>query len=524
MTASRPGMVPVAALALGAACLASGCVAFGALSANGSAASVSVGASIDASTDGSEPGEPTAWRAGPAPRAVTSPQRDWPRHKPRRALPPGVRKALPVGAVVLAPDEPVGITDARDAAGGRSDLLEDYAATLVRAREEAGYTALVLAKGEGVVTLLGRAGLDRADVEAAVLALSDAADLTQLQPGDTVEVATRPAVVTTAQVAAGAAPRRLVRVRVRPEPGATVVAWRDAEGWTARREEAPVRPRYATASTVITDSLFAAGARADVPAEILARTANLFLYDVDFARDVRRGDRFEVVYEALYDAQGRPMGTGDVVFAAMTWRGGREAKAYYRFDAADTGETGASEAAAYFDASGESARRLLMKTPIEGARVTSRFGPRRHPTLGYRKNHRGVDFGARTGTPIMAAGDGVVVRANRFGSFGNYLRIRHANGYETAYAHLHGFASGVRKGARVRQGDVVAFVGSTGRSTGPHLHYEVHRAGEALNPMTLDMDGGAVLAGEALAAFEGVVGTVDAMRAWPHAVAAASGD
>ena len=314
----------------------------------------------------------------------------------------------------MAPDEPVGITASRDLTGGRLDLLDAYAETLVRAREEAGYDTYVLAKGEGVVAALRRAGVDPSDAAAAVLALSEAGDLTALSPGDGVEVATRPALVTASQVAAGAAPRRLNRLRVRPALGVTLVAWQEDGEWTARRAASVVRPRYATASTVITDSLFAAGARAEVPAEVLARTANLFLYDVDFARDVRRGDRFEVVYEALYDEEGRPKGTGDVVFAAMTWRGGREARAYYRFEAAG-GE------AAYFDASGESARRLLMKTPIDGARVTSRFGPRRHPTLGYRKNHKGVDFGARTGTPIMAAGDGVVLAHLRVLLLGQHL-------------------------------------------------------------------------------------------------------
>ena len=511
----RPGLIPVAVLSLGLVGLAGGAVGWGASSAARSASNAGVSPTPMGET-ARVAKRPVAPPARP-PRTVA---RDWPRIKPRPAASSGVRKARPASPVLMAPDEPVGITASRDLTGGRPDLLDAYAETLVRAREEAGYDTYVLAKGEGVVAALRRAGVDPSDAAAAVLALSEAGDLTALSPGDGVEVATRPALVTASQVAAGAAPRRLNRLRVRPAPGVTLVAWREDGEWTARRAASVVRPRYATASTVITDSLFAAGARAEVPAEVLARTANLFLYDVDFARDVRRGDRFEVVYEALYDEEGRPKGTGDVVFAAMTWRGGREARAYYRFEAAG-GE------AAYFDASGESARRLLMKTPIDGARVTSRFGPRRHPTLGYRKNHKGVDFGARTGTPIMAAGDGVVLRANRFGSFGNYLRIRHANGYETAYAHLHGFADGVRKGARVRQGEVVAFVGSTGRSTGPHLHYEVHRRGEAINPMTLEMDGGEVLAGKALATFEGVVTTMDAMRAWPHAVtsvAPGSGD
>ena len=460
-----------------------------------------------------------AWTPGPVPLPPERVRRSWPRLKPDPDRPARVPKARPVGPLALAPDRPVGITAARDVTGGRSDLLTDHADGLVRAREEAGYHGLVLGPEEGVIGVLTRAGYDAEDAAGAVLVASEVANLAALEAGDAVEAAGEAAVITPAQVAAGAAPQRLLRLRLRPGRGSVVTAWRTSDGWRVRREDIPVLTRYATAAGVITDSLFGSGARAGVPAEVLARTANLFLYDVDFARDVRRGDRFEVVYEARYDAEGRPMGTGEVVFAAMTWRGGREAKAYYRFEDAVGGKP------AYFDAGGESAQRLLMKTPIDGARVTSSFGPRRHPTLGYRKNHKGVDFGARTGTPIMAAGDGVVLRANRYGSFGNYLRVRHANGYETAYAHLDGFAKNVRKGARVRQGDIVAYVGSTGRSTGPHLHYEVHREGRALNPMTLEMDGGTVLRGDALTAFIARAEVMDAMRAWPHAVApTASGD
>ena len=538
MSTTRPGLVPIALLSLGMLGAAVIGVGYGAVrgpvsrdvaeqgpraaparDAGRQAADPSMAAEA-----GTDPSIPSIFTPGPAPRMPEGRVRHGPRLKPNPARAPA-QKARPASPLRAAPDTPVGITAARDLDGGRSDrsarasaLFSDHADLLSAAREEAGYEALVVAAGDGAIATLLRGGYDRVDAEAAVLAASGVADLAPLGHGDAVEAAGRPALVTASEVAAGAAPRRLDRLRLRPAPGVTVAAWRGEDGWQARREEAVVAVRYSTASTVITDSLFGAGARAGVPAEVLARTANLFLYDVDFARDVRRGDRFEVVYEALYDQDGRAVGTGEVVFAAMTWRGGREARAYYRYEAPEA-------EAAYFDASGESARRLLMKTPIDGARVTSRFGPRRHPTLGYRKDHRGVDFGARTGTPVMAAGDGVVLRANRFGSFGNYLRIRHANGYETAYAHLHGFADGVKRGARVRQGDVVAYVGSTGRSTGPHLHYEVHREGTPLNPMALDMKGGEVLAGEALVAFEGQAATLEAMRAWPHAVTAvASGD
>jgi len=161
---------------------------------------------------------------------------------------------------------------------------------------------------------------------------------------------------------------------------------------------------------------------------------------------------------------------------------GRE-KAYYRFESRD-GEIG------YYDAQGHSAKRFLMKTPVKGARISSGFGRRFHPILGYTRMHKGVDFAARRGTPVMAAGNGVIERASRYGSYGNYIRIRHANGFKTAYAHLSRYRHGSRKGRRVTQGQIIAYVGATGRATGPHLHYELLKHNHQVNPMTIKVPTG----------------------------------
>ena len=392
------------------------------------------------------------------------------------------------------------IAPLRAAPAEADSLFADYRGLLADARDEAGFATYVLQPGEDLGDLLRRAGGQATGVEDAL----DGAGIATPADGEAIDLA----------VERGADGEAIVRrLRFFPGAGAEAHAWRDEGAWRAALTERPATVTHVAAASVMTDSLFGAGARAGVPREVMARLANLFLYDVDFVRDIRAEDRFEVVYEVRYDADGRPVGTGDIVFAAMSWRGGRRAKEYYRYDDAP------GEEARYFDARGASAQRLLMKTPIEGARVTSRFGPRRHPTLGYTKAHKGVDFGARAGTPIMAAGDGTVMRAGPLGSYGNFLLIRHANGYETAYAHLKGFAEGVSKGARVRQGDVVAYVGSTGRSTGPHLHYEVRAEGRHVNPMKLDVATGSVLSGDALADFAEVRRAADAMRARPFAVA-----
>jgi murein DD-endopeptidase MepM/ murein hydrolase activator NlpD len=150
----------------------------------------------------------------------------------------------------------------------------------------------------------------------------------------------------------------------------------------------------------------------------------------------------------------------------------------------------------YFHEDGKSARRFLMKTPVDGARLSSSFGPRKHPVLGYNKIHKGTDFAAPTGTPIMAAGSGVIERADWYGSFGRYVRIRHNGSYETAYAHMSAFAKGIKKGARVKQGQIIGYIGTTGRSTGPHLHYEVHFNGGQVNSQTLKVPTGKTLEGQ----------------------------
>ena len=199
------------------------------------------------------------------------------------------------------------------------------------------------------------------------------------------------------------------------------------------------------------------------------------------------------MFERFYDDEGNTVRTGDLLFVSLeSSRGSRE---FYQFMAPGDSRPD------WYDADGKSARRFLMKTPINGARLSSGFGMRRHPILGYSRMHRGTDFAAPTGTPILAAGDGVVERAGPFSSFGNYVRIRHANGYETAYAHMSRFARGMRAGARVRQGQIIGYVGTTGRSTGPHLHYEVLRRGQQVNPMSLRVANGRNLTGRALELF-----------------------
>ena len=243
----------------------------------------------------------------------------------------------------------------------------------------------------------------------------------------------------------------------------------------------------------IENSLYNTAVAIGLPAEILIKLIRVFSYDVDFQRDIRKGDRFEALYETYTDETGETVRGSPLLYASMTLSGTK--LAYYRFTL-DDGFTD------YFDEHGQSVRKALMRTPIDGARLTSSYGKRRHPTLGYSKMHRGVDFGAPRKTPIFAAGDGTVERASRNGAYGKYIRIRHGTKYQTAYAHLNAYATDIQRGERVKQGQVIGYVGSTGRSTGPHLHYEVLVNGKQVNPLAVKLPTGLFLKGTEFITFK----------------------
>jgi len=221
-----------------------------------------------------------------------------------------------------------------------------------------------------------------------------------------------------------------------------------------------------------------------------------FSYSVDFQRDIQPGDTFEVLYERLLDDRGAVAREGEMLFAGLTLSG--KPLELFRVELGD-------DAAEYYQPDGTSIKKALLRTPVDGARITSGFGMRSHPILGYSKMHKGMDFGAPTGTPVYAAGDGIVDEIGAWGSYGNYVRLRHTGAVSTAYAHLSRFAPDMRKGKRVRQGDVIAFVGSTGRSTGPHLHYEVFNGRTQVNPAAVELPVAKALEGKELASFKRLV-------------------
>ena len=233
------------------------------------------------------------------------------------------------------------------------------------------------------------------------------------------------------------------------------------------------------------------------------RLIRMFSWDVDFQRDIRHGDHFETLYEEVTLEKDESQVKGELVYAGLTLRG-------KLIDAYLFSPDGGLKT--YYDSEGRSLRKFLLRTPIDGARLSSHFGKRRHPVLGYTKMHKGTDFAAPRGTPIYAGGSGRIDKAERFGGYGNYVRIRHSDAWSTAYAHMHNFAKGIRPGVRVRQGQIIGYVGSTGRSTGNHLHYEVLQNGTQVNPMTMKQPALASLSGADLEAFQKERDRIDALR------------
>ena len=243
----------------------------------------------------------------------------------------------------------------------------------------------------------------------------------------------------------------------------------------------------------ITDSLYQTALRLKIKPNIIIEFARLYGFQVDFQRDIWKNDSFQIIYEEFLNKAGKVIETGNIIFANLSLQN-QELKLYrheYEKNKID-----------YFDENGKSMRKTLMKTPINGARLSSSFGKRKHPILGFTKMHTGTDFAAPTGTPILASGDGLVTRAQWCGGGGNCVKIKHNRVYQTVYAHMSKFGRGIKKGARVKQGQIIGYVGSTGLSTGPHLHYEVIKNGRKINSQKLKLPSGKILKGNQRKVFE----------------------
>ena len=243
---------------------------------------------------------------------------------------------------------------------------------------------------------------------------------------------------------------------------------------------------------LIVQSLYKAATDQKIPANIIIEFAGVYGFQVDFQRDIRKNDKFQIMYEIFLDEKNEIAETGEILFANLKLSG-QDNNLYY-FDHNDS--------QGHYDKNGKSVKKALMKTPINGARLSSPFGMRKHPIDGYNKMHRGTDFAAPMGTPIMASGDGIIKKAGWCGGGGNCIKIKHNSTYQTIYAHMSKFARGIKTGVRVKQGQTIGYVGSTGKSTGPHLHYEVIVNGKKVNSQKLKLPSGKILKGKERKLFE----------------------
>jgi murein DD-endopeptidase MepM/ murein hydrolase activator NlpD len=331
--------------------------------------------------------------------------------------------------------------------------------------------------GDTLMDLLTDAGIGRTEAHNAISALGDVFSPRDLMPGQQITLGLN----LHESINQDSVEVELASIALQPSVERDVMVERRDDGeFQAKAIERPLTTEMALASARIDSSLYQAGQDAAVPLSILSEVIKAFAYDVDFEREIHPGDTFEIVYERLEDDQGRLARTGNIRYAALT-QGGQTLEIYWFEPKEGSGE--------FYNAKGESVRKDLLRTPLDVVRVTSGFGMRKHPILGYSKMHKGVDFAASTGTPILASGGGTVEFAGKYKGYGNFIKIRHNSQYQTAYGHLSRFAKGLSKGDKVKQGQVIGYVGSTGLATGPHLHYEVLVDGKNMNPMKLKFAG-----------------------------------
>jgi murein DD-endopeptidase MepM/ murein hydrolase activator NlpD len=419
---------------------------------------------------------------------------------------------------------PTGFPSQIDARGSSQNDL-DSALAEERASAESDTTpvmeahTITLDKGDTLASALVDAGATQGDAGAAVAALAKIFDLRSLRAGVTLNLTFDP-VVSDASPPVGAqkvddvalsgggvdpnddssgtfvaaessSAGRLLSVAFSPSVEHDLTITRSAGGnFTANDVVKQLVAHVHRAGATIDSSLYLAAMQAGIPADVVVEMIHMFSYKVDFQRDLRPGDSFEVFYNYYYTPDGHAAKSGQISYAVMKL-GGREI-ALYRY------QPDPNEPADYFDSHGQSAKGMLMKTPVDGARITSGFGMRFHPILGYTRMHKGVDFGVPIGTPVMAAGAGTIAFMGVQHGYGNFVLINHGNGYSTAYGHLSRFAPGLHFGSHVRQGQMIAKSGMSGMATGPHLHYEIRVNNVQVNPTTVKIAQGRTLLGRDL--------------------------
>ena len=344
---------------------------------------------------------------------------------------------------------------------------------------------IVVKKGSNLTNTLIAFGVNRSDAYKAIKSLKDIVNPRLISAGQKINITLNKS------------SNLLYRINIPLSPDKHFIAERViSDNFFSFIDNKNLKISITASSGKISSSLFNATIDQKVPLPIVIKMISIFSWDIDFQRDIHPGDKYKVIYEYFIDEKGEQVKLGNILFASLTSNN----KPFNLYQYEDkNGNIG------YYNENGVSAKKALMKTPIDGARLSSRFGKRKHPVLGYTRMHRGIDFAAPSGTPIMAAGDGRIEKAYRNGGYGKYIRIRHNGNYKTAYAHLKSYARGIRTGKYVKQRQIIGYVGSTGVSTGPHLHYEVHYNGKQVNPLKIKIPTGKSLKKNQLTEFNKIV-------------------
>lgn len=357
-------------------------------------------------------------------------------------------------------------------------------ATILPISTDPNFLQLEVMSGDTFLNLLFNANVAKTDALNAVNALSTYYNLAALHIGQKISLTFDADATPSDDTSDASRPLQSLTIKINPEKELHLL--RTANGtFSANEVLIPLTKRLTKLSATIDYSLLATSSNLGISPNLMMDLIKAYSYDIDFQRDIQSGDKFEVMFERFYTPDGELAREGDVLFSSLTT--GNKKLTIYHY----TPKNGKAE---YFTADGRNVRKDLLRTPLNIAHISSRFGMRKHPVLGYSKMHKGVDFAASTGTPILAAGSGVVAEIGRKGSYGNYIRIQHTKQYSTAYAHISRFSK-LKKGDTVTQGDVIAYVGSTGRATGPHLHYEVLANNHQVDPLSMKMSPGLKLSG-----------------------------
>jgi murein DD-endopeptidase MepM/ murein hydrolase activator NlpD len=415
-----------------------------------------------------------------------------PEFDPRRVSVPRYAPKILVGLAGLAA---VGLGWKLDAVGAAPAAPVPAVSTTPSAQPgvRAEKVRISIRPGETFVEAVLRLGVTTQEAQAVVDTLGRSFDTVNIKAGLAFEAAI-------AKPHDRRGPVRLIGLSMRTGPASQLTLSRTFDGALRLKElQEEIHDETTVAQGSMQDSLYESALRAGATPQLTAEVVKLFSHKLDFSRDIHADDTFRMVFDRKVTDSGKTVDTGDLLYAELDAKD--QVTRFYRFKT-----PGASEAQ-FFDEAGKNIRGFLLRTPVQSVRITSGFGMRHHPILGYNRMHQGIDFGASAGTPVFAAGDGVVARAGWAGGYGRQLMIKHNGHWATSYSHLSGFA--VKPGQRVHQGQVVAYVGSTGRSTGPHLHYEIMHDGAKINPIGAKVPQGTILAGRELAAFKAQKARID---------------